>query len=303
MFSYNVKVAFSEVYLEVSFIEVKQIHWDVWTRPLTVSKTQRHVSKFNTCYQQFVGVTFCNIFYMVFLLYENGLKERIIEDKIKLNVFSSMPTGNLVLYITVPILFYMVYVFFYVLLCSEIFKMFVYKTSLTFHLHYRVYLRSSISFLFLCGTEWGCMRNSDVIVYFCFALLIRWEGLDPRFVLKPTSHSRCIFVRVSDYKGVLKLDYIQYGPKNNLFRINIVLCWGLLKQIKYGLLLTNKEYIIKSTYCWVYLMKNLLLNMLVTSNVYNINRQLKSSTNNLLYVPKPNLKIFRKSISYAGPKL
>ena len=110
---------------------------------------------------------------MVFLLYENGLKERIIEDKIKHNVFSSMPTGNLVLYITVPILFYMVYVFFYVLLCSEIFKMFVYKTSLTFHLHYRVYLRSSISFLFLCGTEWGCMRNSDVIVYFCFAQLIR----------------------------------------------------------------------------------------------------------------------------------
>ena len=33
------------------------------------------------------------------------------------------------------------------------------------------------------------------------------------------------------------------------------------------------------------------------------NRQLRSSTNNLLYVPKPNLEIFRKSISYAGPKL
>ena len=33
------------------------------------------------------------------------------------------------------------------------------------------------------------------------------------------------------------------------------------------------------------------------------NRQLRSCTNNLLYVPKHNLEIFRKSISCSGPKL
>ena len=38
-----------------------------------------------------------------------------------------------------------------------------------------------------------------------------------------------------------------------------------------------------------------------THNVHNLD--LRSASNQTLYVPKPNLEIYRKSFSYSGPKI